>query len=198
MIFVPQPSVLDDDDRDFKRTRRTTDSSERSSGGGSTVVATSADKSRKRRAEDVGNRSEFSKIPKEELNQTARADSQTKVEPTQRNKSDLGSHDDVTYPIPSAMHRDRRAPHLENQEGSSRAFGANSQEESIGRHVSPPWDRRGDRTGRGRSYQDRYRDDRSRHNVRDDRERGGTRRSRCRDYDGMVPYRRYFTLLSQG
>lgn len=166
-----QSSVLDDDDRDFKRTRRATDSSERSTSGSSSIVSSSGDRTRKRRADDDGRgRGDFSKFPKEEVGGMRRADSEPR------------DNDNATFPIPSAMLRDRGNKFMDSQEG--RSGGMNSHEDSRARRGSPSWDRRGGRMGRGRPFRDRYRDDRLRHNVRDERERGGPRKSRCRDYDG--------------
>lgn len=53
-----------------------------------------------------------------------------------------------------------------------------------GRRGSFFWDRRGGRMGRGRYRDNRFRDDRLRYG-REERERSGFRKFRCRDYDGM-------------
>ncbi|KAL9973174.1 hypothetical protein ACROYT_G019591 [Oculina patagonica] len=179
-----ESSVLDDDDRDFKRTRRTTDSSDRSTSGASSVVSSSGDRSRKRRADDDGRgRGDFAKFPKDESGAMRRGDSEPRDDhPAARNKPDAAPFDNVTYPIPSAMHRERGNKYMDGQEG--RSGGMNSHDDSRGRRGSPSWDRRGGRMGRGRSYRDRYRDERPRHGGRDERERSGVRiKSRCRDYD---------------
>ena len=178
--------MLDDDDRDFKRTRRTTDSSDRSTSGSSSVVSSSGDRSRKRRADDDGRgRGDCSKYPKDESDGMRRGDSEPRDDhQAVRNKSDGVPFDSsVTYPIPSAVQRDRSSKYLDGQEGWS--GGMNSHDDSRGRRGSPSWDRRGGRMGRGRSFRDRYRDDRPRHSGRDERERSGIRKSRCRDYDGV-------------
>lgn len=179
--------MLDDDDRDFKRTRRTTDSSDRSTSGSSSVVSSIGDRSRKRRAEDdVRGRGDFSKFPKDESGAIRRGDSEPRDDhQAARNKPDGMPFDNATYPIPSATLRDRGNKYLDGQEG--RSGGMNPHEDSRGRRGSPSWDRRGGRMGRGRSYRhgDRFRDDRPRHGGRDERERSGVRKSRCRDYDGM-------------
>ena len=177
--------MLDDDDRDFKRTRRTTDSSEKSTSGSSSVVSSTGDRSRKRRADDDGRgRGDFSKFAKDEAGGMRRGDSEPRDDhPAARNKPDTAPFDNATYPIPSAMLRDRGNKYLDGQEG--RSGGMNSHDDPRGRRGSPSWDRRGGRMGRGRSFRERYRDDRPRHGGRDERERSGVRKSRCRDYDGM-------------
>lgn len=165
--------MLDDDDRDFKRTRRATDSSERTTSGSSSIVSSTGDRSRKRRADDdVRGRGDFSKFPKEEAGMMRRADI-----------SEPSDNDNATYPIPSAMLRDRGNKYMDSQD--RRSGGMNPHDDSRGRRGSPSWDRRGGRMGRGRPFRDRYRDDRLRHGARDERERGVARKSRCQDYDGM-------------
>ena len=180
-----QPSILDDDDRDFKRTRRTTDSSEKSMSGSSSVVSSSGDRSRKRRGDDDGRfRGDYSKYPKEESGGMQHGDSEPRDEQGSRNKSDALHYDNATYPIPSAMHRERSNKHLDGQDGLMRPGFMNSHDDPRARRGSPSWDRRGGRMGRGRHRDDRYRDDRLRHG-REERERIGSRiKSRCRDYDG--------------
>lgn len=82
-------------------------------------------------------------------------------------------NDNVTYPIPSAMTRDRGIKHQDDMRP-----GMYPHDDRRGRRGSPLRDHR-----RGRGYRDRYRDDRPRHERREDRERMGSRRARCRDYD---------------
>lgn len=116
-----------------------------------------------------------------------RGDSEPRDDQAPRNKPDVVPFDsNATYPIPSAMLRDRGSKYPDSQEGLLRSGGMNSHDASRGiRRGSPSWDRRGGRMGRGRNFHGRYRDDRPRHVEREERERGGARKSRCRDYDGM-------------
>ena len=172
MLSLLQP---DDDDRDFKRTRRTTDSSERNISGISSVVSSSGDRSRKRRADDDGNRGDYSKVPKEEHGGIRREDSEPREDPR---------NDNAVYPIPSALHRDRGVKHGPDGQDVLLRPGFHPHDDRRGRRGSPQRDHRGGRMGRGR-IRDRYRDDRPRHERRDERDRGGARKSRCRDYDGM-------------
>ena len=97
----------DDDDRDFKRTRRTTESSDRSTGGGSSIVTTTVDRSRKRRADEDRSRGDLVKIPREELSGVRRGDSEPRDDQAPKNRPDSAPFDNVTYPIPSSLHRDR-------------------------------------------------------------------------------------------
>ena len=169
----------DDDDRDFKRTRRTTDSSERNISGITSVVSNSGDRSRKRRADDDGSRGDFSKVPKEEHGGIRREDSEPREDPRNDNNA--------VYPIPSALHRDRGVKHGPDGQDVLLRPSFHPHDDRRGRRGSPPRDHRGGRMGRGR-IRDRYRDDRLRHERRDERDRGGARKSRCRDYDGMFCY----------
>ena len=173
-----------DDDRDFKRTRRTTESSDHSTGGGSSIVTTSVDRSHKRRADEDRSRGDLVKIPREELSGVRRGDSEPRDDQAPKNRPDSAPFDNVTYPIPSSLHRDRGNRY--GQDAQDLRMGMHPHEDSRGRHGSPTRDRRG---GRMRNFhdrdRDRYRDDRLRRERRDDRERGMGRKSRCRDYDGM-------------
>ena len=177
----------DDDDRDFKRTRRTTESSDRSAAGGSSIVTTTGDRSRKRRADEDRSRDDLVKIPREELSGVRRGDSEPRDDQAPKNRPDSVPFDNVTYPIPSSLHRDRGNRY--GQDAQDLRMGMHPHEDSRGRHGSPTRDRRG---GRMRNFhdrdRDRYRDDRLRRERRDDRERGMGRKSRCRDYDGMFVF----------
>lgn len=90
------------------------------------------------------------------------------------------------YPIPSSVHRERGIKH--GPEGGDAVLrpGMHPHDDRRGRRGSPLRDHRGGRMGRERMVRDRYRDDRMRHDRRDDRERPGARKSRCRDYDGTL------------
>ena len=189
-----QPSVLDDDDRDFKRTRRTTDSSDKIT---SSVVSSSGDRSRKRRGDDESRfRGDYSKFAKEESGGIRHGDSESHDDQGSRSKSDGAHYDNATYPIPSAMHRERSNKHLDGQDGLMQSGFMNSHDDSRGRRGSPSWDRRGGRMGRGRYRDNRFRDDRLRHG-REERERSGSRKSRCRDYDGMNSFFFYYYFLEK-
>lgn len=131
------------------------------------MVSSSGDRSRKRRADDDRSRGDYSKIPKEEHIGMRRGDSEPRED---------SRNDNVTYPIPSAMTRDRGIKHQDDMRP-----GMYPHDDRRGRRGSPLRDHR-----RGRGYRDRYRDDRPRHERREDRERMGSRRARCRDYDGML------------
>lgn len=157
----------DDDDRDFKRTRRATDSTDRNTSGANSVVSSSGDRPRKRRADDDRNRSDFSKLPKEEHG----------------GPQEDSRNINVIYPIPSSVHRERVLKHGPDGGDSVLRPGMLPHDDRRGRRGSPLRDHRGGRMGRDRIVRDRFRDDRMRHDRRDDRERGGVRKSRCRDYD---------------
>lgn len=163
----------DDDDRDFKRTRRVTDASDRSISGASSVVLNSIDRSRKRRTDDDRGRGDFPKIAKDEQGVMRRGDSEPRED---------SRNDNVVYPIPSAVHRERAIKHGPDGSDVLSCPGMHPYDDRRGRR-SPLRDPRGGRMGRGRNIRDRYRDDRARHERRDDRGRGGARKSRCRDYD---------------
>lgn len=164
----------DDDERDFKRIRRGGESSDHSSTGiASSVVPGSGERPRKRRADEERSKGDFSKIPKEEQGGARRVDSDD-------------SRNVNVYPIPSSVHRERGIKH--GPEGGDAVLrpGMHPHDDRRGRRGSPLRDHRGGRMGRERMMRDRFRDDRMRHDRRDDRERTGARKSRCRDYDGML------------
>lgn len=161
----------DDDERDFKRIRRGGESSDHSSTGiASSVVPGSGERPRKRRADEERSKGDFSKIPKEEQGGARRVDSDD-------------SRNVNVYPIPSSVHRERGIKH--GPEGGDAVLrpGMHPHDDRRGRRGSPLRDHRGGRMGRERMIRDRFRDDRMRHDRRDDRERTGARKSRCRDYD---------------
>ncbi|KAK2552578.1 RNA-binding protein 26 [Acropora cervicornis] len=160
----------DDDERDFKRIRRGGESSDHSTDIANSVVPGSGERPRKRRADEERSKGDFSKIPKEEQGGARRVDSDD-------------SRNVNVYPIPSSVHRERGIKH--GPEGGDAVLrpGMHPHDDRRGRRGSPLRDHRGGRMGRERMVRDRYRDDRMRHDRRDDRERTGARKSRCRDYD---------------
>lgn len=117
-----------------------------------------------------------------------RGDSEPRDEQVPRNKPDAAAPYDnnAIYPIPSAVLRDRVMKHGPDGQDVLLRPGLHSHDDPRARRGSPSRDRRGGRMGRGRNFRDRYRDDRPRHERRDDRDRNGARKSRCRDYDGML------------
>ena len=147
-------------------------------------MTTTGDRSRKRRADEERSRGDLVKIPREELSGVRRGDSEPRDDQAPKNRPDSAPFDNVTYPIPSSLHRDRGNRY--GQDAQDLRMGMHPHEDSRGRHGSPTRDRRG---GRMRNFhdrdRDRYKDDRLRRERRDDRERGMGRKSRCRDYDGM-------------
>ena len=153
-----------------------TDASDRSTSEANSVVLNSGDRTRKRRADDDRGRGDFPKIAKDEQGVIRRGD----FEPREDSRND-----NVVYPIPSAVHRERGIKQGPDCSDVLSRPVMHPYDDRRGRR-SPLRDHRGGRMGRGRNIRDRYRDDRARHERRDDRERGGARKSRCRDYDGML------------
>lgn len=175
-----QPSVPDDDDRDFKRTRKTTDTT--ANDVESPVVSNSGDRHRKRKAEGEENRAELAKVSRDESGRIRGSSLLERDEQGSRNQGETGGHlEAVVYPIPSSANRDRSNRHQDGRDFG--LHGPNSHEDSRGRRRSPSWDRR----GKGRNYRDRFRDGAPRHGDRGIRE-GRMRRERCRDYDGKLFY----------